>query len=69
MPIILKPDSLDSMSKTIIWMGMIVGSIIGGYIPVIFGSSLFSYASLFGNSIGAIIGIIISYKLSKAMGY
>jgi len=41
-----------------------VGSIIGGYLPVLWGGSLFSYASLFGNAIGAIIGLIAAFKIT-----
>jgi hypothetical protein len=51
--------------KVLVWIGVIVGSTIGGYIPVFFGSSLFSLASLVGNTIGALLGIYIAYKLSK----
>ena len=37
---------------------MFVGSIIGGYIPVLFGASLFSFSSLIGNGLGSIVGIM-----------
>ncbi len=42
--------------KSLIILGMIIGSIIGGYVPVLFGSSLLSYSSL--------IGIWITYKFT-----
>ena len=54
--------------KKLIWVGVFVGSTIGGYIPVLFGSSLFSFASLFGNGIGGILGIVIAYKISIYLG-
>lgn len=54
--------------KKLIWLGMFVGSIVGGYIPVIFGVSIFSFWSLIGNGVGSIIGIIAGYKLSIYLG-
>lgn len=54
--------------KTFIWAGMIMGSIIGGYIPILFGSSTFSIASVLGNGIGGIIGIWLGYKLADSQG-
>jgi hypothetical protein len=50
--------------KSLIMIGMVVGSAIGGYVPALWGSGLLSYSSLFGNAIGGIIGIFIAYKLT-----
>ncbi|HLD90395.1 MAG TPA: hypothetical protein VI911_05185 [Patescibacteria group bacterium] len=50
-------------SKSIIMLGMVTGSIIGGYIPTIFGVTFLSMWSLFGSFIGGILGIWITYKL------
>ena len=49
--------------KTAVMLGMIVGSLVGGYTPVLIGISPFSFTSLFTSAIGGIIGIIIAYKL------
>jgi len=54
--------------KSSIWVGVFIGSIIGGYIPVLLGSSLLSYSSLFGNAVGAIIGLWAGYKISDLIG-
>ncbi len=48
-----------------VFVGMTVGSIIGGYIPTLFGVSLISYTSVLLSGIGSIIGIWIGYKLSN----
>lgn len=43
---------------------MSIGGIIGGYIPLLWGANYFSFASIFFNAIGAIVGIWIAFKLS-----
>ncbi len=45
-----------------------IGSIIGGYMPKLFGASLFSISSLLGNGIGGIFGVWIGSKISDGMG-
>jgi hypothetical protein len=51
--------------KPAVWIGMFVGSTIGGYIPILFGASFLSLWSLLGNTVGAILGIVVVYKLSR----
>jgi len=51
-------------AKSFVMFGMFVGSLLGGYIPVFFGASVFSYMSLLGNAIGGILGIYIALKLT-----
>jgi uncharacterized membrane protein YeaQ/YmgE (transglycosylase-associated protein family) len=46
-----------------IMLGMVVGSIVGGYLPVLFGLDG-QMVSLLGSIIGGIIGIWIGYKFS-----
>ena len=45
--------------------GMIVGSIIGGYLPVLFGLSALSYTTILTSGLGGLIGIWLGYKLSN----
>lgn len=52
-------------SKTMVWVGMFIGSFVGGYIPVLFGASFLSIWSLIGNGLGGIIGIFVAYKLTN----
>lgn len=49
-------------SKTIIYGAMFVGSMIGGYIPTLWGAGAFSISSLVCSGIGAIVAIVISIK-------
>ncbi|MBN1982447.1 MAG: hypothetical protein JW795_13020 [Chitinivibrionales bacterium] len=50
--------------KKIIMLGMVVGSIAGGYVPTLFHASSLSFASLIGGTIGALVGIYIAFKIS-----
>lgn len=52
-------------SKTSVWIGVLVGSSVGSYIPALWGDGLFSFSSIIFGSIGAIIGIYIGFKLSN----
>ncbi len=52
------------MQKLMIWIGMVLGSIVGGYIPVLWGDSFLSLTALILSGVGAIVGIILAYKLT-----
>ncbi len=51
--------------KKLIMLGMIVGSTVGGYVPVIWGGSAFSFSSIVCGLIGGIAGIYFSWKLLR----
>ena len=50
-------------TKTLIWIGMIVGSAIGGYLPLLWGGDLLSFSSLILSTLGGIGGIWLGYRL------
>lgn len=50
---------------SLVMIGMVIGSFIGGYLPGIFGVSLFSYTSILGNAAGGLLGVWIAYKLTQ----
>ena len=52
-------------SKKIIMAGLVIGSIVGGYLPLLFGVSAISFTSLLTSGIGAVLGIYIGYRLTK----
>jgi predicted esterase YcpF (UPF0227 family) len=51
------------MDKKIIMLAMIIGSSIGGYLPTIWGSGIFSMSSVICGAAGGILGIWLSFKL------
>lgn len=51
-------------SKTLIWVGLFIGSTVGGLLPSLWGADAFSLSGLFGSTIGGIVGTWIGYKLS-----
>lgn len=52
-------------AKVLVYLGMFIGSVIGGYVPVLFGAGLISYTSVLFSGIGSIIGVWIGYRLSN----
>jgi hypothetical protein len=53
--------------KTLIWIGLFVGSSVGGIVPLLWGSSAFSFSSVILSAAGGIGGILLGYKISKMM--
>lgn len=51
--------------KGLIYLGIFVGGTMGSYIPVLFGQSWFSAASVIGSAIGSFVGLWAGYKLGK----
>ena len=51
--------------KTLIWAGIFVGSIIGSYVPTLWGADIFSFQSVVGSTIGSILGVWLGYKIAK----
>lgn len=52
-------------TKTNVYIGTILGSVVGGLIPSLWGAGEFTFSSLLFSAIGAIAGIIIAFKLSN----
>lgn len=55
------------MSKTFIMTGLILGSIAGGYLPMLWGGSVFSFSSLFLSGAGALVGIWLGFKIAQRL--
>ena len=52
-------------TKTLVTIGMVIGSLAGGYLPVLWGGSALSFSSIIFSGIGGILGVYLGYKLSK----
>ncbi|NCN25591.1 hypothetical protein GW935_02950 [Candidatus Falkowbacteria bacterium] len=51
------------MDKKVIYLGMFIGSLVGGYLPMLFGVSAFSMWSVMSGAVGGIFGIWLAYKI------
>ena len=49
--------------KSMIMLGIIIGSFAGGYMPILLGTDAFSLTSLLGSVAGGILGISLAYML------
>lgn len=49
-------------SKAIYYLAAFIGSIIGAYIPALWGAGLFSFSSVLFSALGGIAGIVIVWK-------
>lgn len=55
------------MSKGAVWMGAIVGGIVGGFVPALWGDNSFlSPWSIVFSTIGGVLGIVAVYKAYKS---
>ena len=54
--------------KTIIFIGMGIGSYAGSYLPVIWGGSVFSVTSILLGAVGGFAGIWAGYRVAQQIG-
>jgi uncharacterized membrane protein YeaQ/YmgE (transglycosylase-associated protein family) len=47
-------------------MGLCIGSLIGGYVPTLFGAGFLSMWGVVGSTVGAILGLWITYRIATA---
>jgi uncharacterized membrane protein YeaQ/YmgE (transglycosylase-associated protein family) len=52
-------------SKTLYYVAAFVGSLVGGFIPTLWGAGFLSIVSLIFSTIGAILGIVLVYKTTS----
>ncbi len=53
------------MQKSLIWIGVAIGSTIGGLIPSLWGAGMLSFSSILLSGLGGFAGIWAGYTLSK----
>ena len=49
----------------LIWIGLFVGSAVGGYVPALWGAGMLSFSSVIGSAIGGVTGIWLGYRLGE----
>jgi predicted MFS family arabinose efflux permease len=50
-------------SRSAIWLGVLIGSTIGGFIPELWGAGMFSYSGVLLSGVGGFIGLWIGANL------
>jgi hypothetical protein len=53
------------MTKKFVFLFLVIGSFIGGYIPALWGDSAFSMASVLCSALGGFAGIYLGFKLGQ----
>jgi hypothetical protein len=51
--------------KTWVWIGLTVGSAVGGYLPALWGGDTFSFTSIGLSALGGFLGIWAGFKLGQ----
>ncbi len=52
-------------AKQLIWGGMMVGSLVGSFLPLLWGASELSMSAMVWGAVGGILGIYVGYKISQ----
>ncbi len=53
------------VNKRVIWLGMLVGSTIGGCIPMLWHGSVLSLSAVALSTVGGLVGIWAAYRLAR----
>ena len=52
-------------TKTLVMAGLVIGSVIGGYIPSLLGAGLLSLWGVLGSTLGAVLGVWLAYRFAS----
>ena len=52
-------------SRSFIWIGVFVGSTVGGFIPELWGASFLSFSSVLLTAAGGFAGLWVGYKITQ----
>lgn len=52
------------MNKTVLYIFITIGGMVGGYIPTLFGADGFSPWAIITSTIGSIVGIFVAKRIS-----
>jgi hypothetical protein len=51
--------------KTMVWIGLTIGSAAGGYLAALWGGDLISFSSVLLSAAGGIVGIWLGYQFGE----
>ena len=54
--------------KTLIWLGVFIGSALGGWIPTLLGADLLSLWGVLGSVLGGLAGIWAGLRAGRSLG-
>ena len=60
---LLRTPGATAVTTSLIWIGMFIGSTLGGFVPLLWGADLLSFSSLIGSAVGGGLGIWAGYKV------
>lgn len=52
-------------SKSLVWISMVVGSVVGGFVPMLWGAGMFSVSGIVTSTAGGLVGIWAGYRMSR----
>ncbi len=55
------------MARSLIWMGLFIGSTVGGLLPQLWGAGIFSLSAIILSFLGGLAGIWIGYKIGQSI--
>ncbi len=53
-------------TKTLVMAGLLIGSVIGGYVPSLLGAGFLSIWGVLGSALGAVLGLWLAYRFASA---
>jgi len=56
------------MSKAVMYIIITITTVIGGWVPTLWGASMLDVTSIFGSVVGGFVGIFVYWKLRQS-GY
>lgn len=57
---------MDSRAtKTLVMAGLVIGSLIGGYVPSLLGAGFLSIWGVLGSTLGALLGLWLAYRFAS----
>lgn len=54
-------------TKTLVWLGVIIGGVLGQFAPTFFGISAFSLWAILASGVGSIVGIVVGIKVGNSI--